>query len=274
MKSQNRNGLFDTVVHRWLKVPYKLHVTEFQSPKNPTVTVVFIHGMGDSAESWREVSKLLPLNVRVVGVDMLGFGQSPMPNWVTYDIRTQARSVAHTLVRLKLLQRPILVGHSMGALVAIELAKRFPLVLKRLILCSPPLYKSTSSEWLSYEKILKDFYRLVMKYPGQLEKIAPLAMKLGITTDVFNIKGESAKVYIAALESSIINQSSFEDIQKLNLPITILYGTFDPVVVSSNFKELYKNKNNIRVHKFPVGHEILGKYVEHIAGELKNTLVS
>lgn len=265
--------LYDTAVHRWFRVPYRLHVTEFCSPRRPRATVVFIHGMGDSAESWREVSALLPDDVRAIGIDMLGFGQSPKPAWVTYNIRTQARSAAHTLLGLGLTQRPILVGHSMGSLVAVELARRYPLVLKRLVLCSPPLYKSTANEWLGKEKVLKDFYRLVTKHPEQLEMIAPLAAKLGITTNVFNVAGENSKVYVAALEAGIIQQSSFEDAQKLGLPVSILYGLFDPVVIGSYFKELGSSKRNVSVKKFPVGHEIAGPYVQFIAKEL-NELVA
>lgn len=267
-------AVYDTLTHRWLRVPYTLHMTEFRAPKNPKATVVFIHGLGNSAESWREVSALLPQDVRVIAVDMLGFGQSPKPAWVTYNIGVQARAVAHTLLKLRLSQRPIVVGHSMGSLVAIELAKRFPFVLKRLVLCSPPLYKSTSDEWLGREKVLKDFYRLVTKHPEQLERIAPLAARLGIVSDAFNVKGEILNVYMAALESSIINQSSLDDVRKLSLPITILYGTFDPVVIGSSLKQLDNAKENVVVKKFAVGHEILGKYGGYIANELNAVLKS
>ncbi len=264
--------MFDTVVHRWLRVPYTLHVTEFRSPKKPEGTIVFIHGLGDSAESWRGVAGKLPEDVRIIAVDMLGFGQSPKPKWVRYDIAVQARAIAHTLIQMRLLQRPIVVGHSMGSLVAIELARRFPLVLKQLVLCSPPLYKSTTEEWLGREKMLKDFYKLVTKHPSELEKIAPLARNLGITTDVFNVRGENAAVYVAALESSIINQSSLDDVRKLRLPITILYGVFDPVVIGSYLKQLGGEMENVVVKQLPVGHEIVGPYNRYIVSEIQNLL--
>lgn len=263
---------FDTVLHRWLRIPYTLHVTEFRAPKKPRETIVFIHGLGNSADSWRGVAEKLPEDVRILAVDMLGFGDSPKPKWVRYDIAVQAKAVAHTLLHMKLLQRPIVVGHSMGSLVAIELARRFPLVLKQLVLCSPPLYKSTAEEWVGREKMLKDFYRLVMKHPGELERIAPLAKRLGITSEVFNVRGENASVYVAALESSIINQSSLDDVRKLQLPITVLYGTFDPVVIGSYLKQLQKDKDNVVVKQLPVGHEIIGLYVKCIISEVGKLL--
>ena len=215
------------------------------------------------------MAALLPSDVRIVAVDMLGFGRSPKPKWVTYNISVQAKSVAHALVRMKLLQRPTVVGHSMGALVAIKLARRYPLVLKQLVLCGPPLYKSTAEEWVGWEKVLKDLYRVVMKYPDQFQKIAPIAEKLGIVSHAFNVKGELSKVYMAALESSIINQSSLDDIRKLRLPINIIYGALDPVVIGAYMTQLEREKQNITVKRLVVGHEINGVYVGLLARELK-----
>lgn len=266
------NDMYSKIIHKWLKIPYTLHVVEYRSPKRPRQTVVFIHGLGNSAGSWREIARRLPVDVRVIAVDMLGFGESPKPKWVRYDIAVQAKAVAHTLLKLGLLQKPILVGHSMGSLVAIELAKRFPLVVKQLLLCSPPLYKSTAGEWEGYEKVLKEFYRVVIKHPGELQQIAPIAKKLGITSPVFDVRGQKARVYVAALESSIINQSSLDDIRKLDLPITILHGTFDPVVIGSHLKDLDRSRRNIVMKQLPVGHEIIGRYRGYVIDELLEIL--
>ena len=38
--------MFDRLIHRWLRVPYKLYVHDFQTPKQPRATVVLIHGTG------------------------------------------------------------------------------------------------------------------------------------------------------------------------------------------------------------------------------------
>lgn len=260
----------DTVVHRWLHIPYMLYIRKFRNPKNPRATIVLIHGLGNSAESWNEVADKLPHDVQVLGIDLLGFGKSPHPGWVKYKIGIQARSVVHTLILSGMIKRrPIIVGHSMGALVAIGIAKRFPGYAKHLLLCSPPLYRRTNTaEWLGQEKLLKDFYRAVIKHPEQLEKIAPLAKELGIVSKAFDVTGEHANTYIAALETSIINQTSFEEVRALNLPIQILYGVFDPLIVGTNLKAIDSEKKNVDVKKLPVGHEILGKYVQYIADEL------
>ncbi len=254
-------------LHRWLKVPYTLHVTQFRHPRRPRATVVLIHGLGNSSKSWQAIVEMLPKDIRIVGIDMLGFGKSPKPSWVTYDIPTQARAIAKTLLGLGLRQRPILVGHSMGCLASIELAKRFPLAIRQLVLCSPPLYRTTSSP-TSRDERLRSLYREIRKYPGRLQRIAPLAARLGITSKAFDIKGTNADIYVAALEASIIHQTAFEDIQNLSIPISILYGTFDPVVIGSNISALGRTNENITAKSFPVGHEIIGNYEKIIASEL------
>ena len=266
-------SVIDTIVHRWLHVPYRLNVRKFRSPKNPRATVVLIHGLGNSAGAWSDVADKLPPDVQVLGIDLLGFGTSPHPGWVKYKINIQARSVVHTLLLSGLLkQRPIIVGHSMGALVAISIAKLFPGFSKQLVLCSPPIYKSNASEWLGREKLLGEFYKIVIKHPEQLEKIAPLAKELGVVSQVFDVTGERATVYVGALEMSIINQSSFEDVRQLSLPIRVLYGVFDPVVIGANLKTIDDEKKNLSVKKLPVGHEIMGPYVGYIAKELTQLL--
>lgn len=261
-------SIYDTIVHRWLRVPYTLHVRQFNRAKRPRETIVFLHGIGDSAESWRGVAERLPDDVRTIGIDMLGFGESPKPRWVQYDMSVQARAIAHTLVKLGLSQRPIIVGHSMGSLVAIELAKRYPIVVKRLVLCSPPLYKSDKKGTPSYDKLLKDFYQLVVNNPNELEKVAPLAEKLGIVSSVFDVSGERSSTFVAALEYSIINQTSLDDLQSITMPVRILYGAFDPVVIAANLKMADRNSQYISIRRFRVGHEIMGPYVGYIASEL------
>lgn len=260
---------FDTMVHRWLHVPYMLHVRKFRNPKNPRATIVLIHGLGNSAGSWNEVADKLPHDVQVLGIDLLGFGESPRPGWVKYKIGIQARSVVHTLILSGLLKkRPIIVGHSMGSLVAITIARMFPGFAKQLLLCSPPLYKANAAEWMGREKLLRDFYKLVVKHPEQLELIAPLAKELGVVSKVFDVAGEQSAVYVGALEMSIINQTSLDDVRRLTLPIRILYGVFDPVVIGANLKQVDREKPNLSVKVLPVGHEIMGKYVQNIADEL------
>lgn len=265
------NKTVETFLHRGLRFPYPLHVTEFQSPKRPKATYVLIHGIGNSSKAWNEVVALLPKDIRVIGIDLLGFGKSPKPLWAKYNAKTQARSVGVTLLKLRLLQQPTIVGHSLGSLVAVEVAKRYPLLIKRLILCSPPFYEPTPEKrrLLKRDEILKAVYKRAKHYLQTMETLLPLAEKLGMVSKTFDINsGGSTESYLAALEASIVNQTALKDAERLRLPITILYGTLDPVVISSHIRKLAKKNSNITAKKIVTGHEILGRYTTAVAKEI------
>ena len=260
------------VLHRYLRVPYALNVVEFQSPKKPRATFVLLHGVGNSAHAWDDVIKEMPRDVRIIGIDLLGFGESPKPRWLQYNAKTQARSVAVTILGLKLTQQPILVGHSMGSLVAVEVAKRYPFAVKRLVLCSPPFYRPLHSNDIKQQqwqdKTLRSLYKIAVKHPEELQKMAPVAVKLGIANKVMKINEDTASSYVASLEAAIINQTSLEDVATLRLPIDIFYGCFDPVVVKKYIVELEKRHSNIATRQVFAAHEITGKYVTALAKHL------
>lgn len=259
------------VSHRYLRVPYTLNTVEFQSPKKPRATFVLIHGIGNTLHSWDEVAALMPHNVRIIGVDLLGFGESPRPTWAVYNVKTQARSVSATLLKLGLTHRPIIVGHSLGALVSVEIAKRYALLPRRLVLCSPPFYKPKVDGKLigSPDDMLRLLYEAAKKHPEQLERLSPLAVKMGLANKALNVTSDNIASYIAALESSIINQTSLQDVTKLRLPIDIFYGIFDPVVIKKHITDLRAAHDNIVATRLPVGHEIVGGYAKTLSDFLK-----
>ena len=269
-----RMNLFD-IAHRYLKIPYTLNVHEFKSPKKPKATYVLIHGIGNTLHSWDEVVAGLPNDVRVIGIDLLGFGESPKPTWAIYSAKTQARSVALTLIGLRLVQQPIVVGHSLGALVSIEIAKRYSIVLKRLVLCSPPFYNphSTTKKIKSTDDMLKTMYTVAKKYPEQLTKFSTTAVKLGLANKTLTITSDNVGSYIAALESSIINQTSLQDVATLKVPIDIFYGAFDPVVIKKHITTLAKSKTNVTATRLNAGHEVTGGYAKSVSKYL-SSLVS
>lgn len=256
--------------HRYLKIPYTLHTHEFRSPKRPKATYVFIHGIGNTLHSWDEVVAKMPQDVRIIGIDLLGFGKSPKPAWAIYNAKTQARSLGATLLRLRIRQRPIIVGHSLGALVAVEVMKRYPFISRQLVLCSPPFYSPPDDKKRinSYDDMLRRIYRVAKKHPEQLSKFSPLAVKLGIANKSLNITTDNVASYLGALEASIINQTALEDVKKLKLPITILYGAFDAVVIRKHIVKLSKLLPNVTSKRIAAGHEVTGNYVTSLVGTL------
>ena len=94
--------------------------------------VVLVHGITASHMTWALVGPELSRDYRVVGVDLRGRGGSrelPPP----YGIAAHAVDVA-AVVEAYGGGPAILVGHSMGAWVAVETARQYPLLVERLVL--------------------------------------------------------------------------------------------------------------------------------------------
>src|SRR5690242_17098952 len=71
----------------------RVHYQEFGEPTDPTL--LLIHGYTSSVTAWRTSAPMLAdKGLRVVAVDLLGFGYSEKPNWFEYSITSQARIVA------------------------------------------------------------------------------------------------------------------------------------------------------------------------------------
>ena len=98
--------------------------------------LVFLPGMGGTTRYWQGRITALEKHHRVLLVDPLGFGQSPKP-WTQYTAVRHVAALHHTLSR----RAPFtLIGHSMGAVLSVAYAARYPEQVERLILIGLPYF--------------------------------------------------------------------------------------------------------------------------------------
>ena len=101
-------------------------------------TVVFLAGLGGTTRYWSPRLASLPVRHRVALVDLLGFGESPKP-WTTYSVERHVSELRDVLEPLGAIS---LVGHSLGALLAVAYAARYPHQITNLTLIGMPLFGS------------------------------------------------------------------------------------------------------------------------------------
>jgi pimeloyl-ACP methyl ester carboxylesterase len=260
--------MIEKLIHHYLRVPYTLHIYRQSKVAKARATLVFLHGIGNSGRTWDEVSEKLPEDVNIVIIDLLGFGDSPQPDWAIYDAKNQARSIAKTLINIGVFGKIVMVGHSMGSLIAVEFAKRYPHSVSSLILCSPPIYNLDKTDhkplFLERDHRLRLLYELVLKKPEGIIAVSSLAKRAKLLNPSFDVKALNIDAYASALRANILNQSTAHDIVRLKQPVHIIYGTLDPFVIGDNLEEVVAESSNISVEKFIGGHEILGGYVKRI----------
>jgi pimeloyl-ACP methyl ester carboxylesterase len=96
-------------------------------------TLLLIHGLGQNGfTDWLPVLPQLARRYHVIAVDLPGFGYSGVPSG-RYSPTNYARVLQSVLTRLAKGQA-IVVGHSMGAAVALRLTSQHPALVSKLIL--------------------------------------------------------------------------------------------------------------------------------------------
>lgn len=254
--------MFDQLAHRYLRVPYILNGRDLRVAKKPKATLVLLHGINSSMSMWQSVVKKLPKDVRVIGIDLLGFGDSPRTSWPSYEVRVQARSVAATLFLMKIRGPVIVVGHSLGALVAIDFARRYPLMTRQLVLISPPLYDidREPAGGIAYHprRLLRDVHATMSAHPDSIAKLVGLATQYKFINRGFDVANIHMPTFLGTLESAIINQTSLRDLERLRQPVTILTGKLDPFVSEATIKRLTTDHERISHKSVLAGHEIIG----------------
>jgi pimeloyl-ACP methyl ester carboxylesterase len=119
-------------------------------------TAILVHGLGGSIESWANNIDGLSREIRVVALDLPGFGQSDKPK-MNYTIKFYRDFLASFIEQLEL--RATLVGSSLGGQIAAELAISRPDLVQRLVLISPagalPASFKGSPALRQYVKVIK-----------------------------------------------------------------------------------------------------------------------
>jgi pimeloyl-ACP methyl ester carboxylesterase len=97
-------------------------------------TLLLIHGMAGSSQTWREILPRLAKRYRVIAPDLLGHGQSAKPR-TDYSLGAFAVGLRDLLDELGV-QSVTIVGHSLGGGIAMQFLYQHPDYCHRLILIS------------------------------------------------------------------------------------------------------------------------------------------
>jgi pimeloyl-ACP methyl ester carboxylesterase len=140
---------------RWqeLKAPdhgVQLHVRRVVEPQAPPV--LLLHGLGVGGAVWQAFGRRLLPELGAVTPDLRGHGQSDAPP-DGYAPSDYGADLAALVEDLRLQPVPV-IGHSLGALVALALADSRPELVEWLVLLDPPLDRALRNpEMLSVARL-------------------------------------------------------------------------------------------------------------------------
>lgn len=107
-------------------------------------TWVLVHGLGASSATWMSLASRLP--GRSLSIDLPGFGVSPP--WAGDPLEAMVEAVTEILEGIE--QPGSLIGNSMGALVAAEIASHRPELVRNLVLIAPATPLPAGSRYVGF----------------------------------------------------------------------------------------------------------------------------
>ena len=258
----------DIFWHRTLRQPYIL--AKQQDIGNGT-PVVLLHGIGRSGKVWQPlVDELQGKPYRVSVFDLLGFGDSPKPGWPRYDIDTHAEAVIATIKRQRYNQPVLLVGHSLGALVALRVARLRPDLVKHVILYEMPLYDGLPEKrrYKARLAIYFTFYQWAIKQnPSFGEAKKRFSERMATKVVGAELTPQTWIPFIKSLENSVMKQTAADDIQKLTMPADVIYGSRDMLVIRGKVTNIFgADATHITAHTIKARHRIT-KVTAHFLAE-------
>ena len=191
--------------------------------------IVFIHGLGENLESWKHQIKYFSKDFKVVALDLRGHGKSGIPK-KRIEIGDFAGDVTGLLNHLRI-KKAHFCGLSKGALVVLELYKRYPdSFLSMILVATRPRYppaQPAALEGMSMEIIGEEVatFALAASAPDSLrEEVAKM------------IAGTRKDIYIQSAEAtSMLHYTDL--LPKINVPTLIIVGDLD-IVTPVNSSEI------------------------------------
>ncbi len=88
------------------------------------IPVILIHGFCETSAIWKPLINKLALSNEVITIDLPGFGKSPLPEtaFTIADIAT----LVHKWLEKNRLKNSLIIGHSLGGYVTLDLAEKYP----------------------------------------------------------------------------------------------------------------------------------------------------
>jgi proline-specific peptidase len=253
----------------YLSIPSKridlsgVNVHYVEAGKGPPL--LFLHGLGGSWKDWSATLPAFAASYQVMAVDFPGFGDSDQPE-VKYSVEWLTE-VIEKFIQERRLDEVNLVGHSMGGLVALNLATRPNSRVKRLIITdavgigdkaefmSHVMTKKImgpETRWESFEGFLKDEFRgmaenfIKDRKPQTAREFFESVPKNPITGNPFLPMTPSVQ-----MTASIIDFDIRPKLASIRQPTLILWGVKDHVAPPQDASFLKKEISQSKLVFFP-----------------------
>lgn len=245
-------------------------------------TVILVHGTGTWSEIWKDTSSVISdKGYHIVSIDLPPFGYSSKPkDSSSYSREKQAQRILDVINNISD-DKVVIVGHSVGARPVLEAVLMSPQNFSKMVLVDPalgfdpkkpqfkqneaslikkiffsvkPLRNAVISTYgtnpLFIERLIKSFVSKKESVTKERVKIVQTPLSVKYTT----------RGYADWLENLVVNEdtslgSNLSNLEKINIPVSIIWGETDTVTPLWQGKEINKLIKDSTLSIIPsVGH--------------------
>lgn len=232
-----------------------VHYLDFGGPADGPL-IVCVHGLGGASWNWAAMAPLLRQHSRVVALDLAGHGRSPATGRSTTVGAN--RRLLHRFLTEVIGERVVLVGNSMGGLLAILEAARAPDLIDGVVLVDPALPRSpfTPIDLV----VARNFALMSIPYVGELlmtrnyklpprtivrqtlalccvdaNRVPVEVVEIGVQFAADRARREGAAAEFLTASRSLVRRLARpkrirHDMQRITAPVLLLHGAQDRLV--------------------------------------------
>jgi 3-oxoadipate enol-lactonase len=200
--------------------------------KGKLPAVVFVHGIGGSARVWAaQIATFAAAGYTPVALDLPGYGGRPPVAAMRFE---DVAADVEARIAERSLHRPVLVGHSMGGMIAQTALRRRPDGYAAVVLaCTSPAFGSADGAF--QKKFVADRLgpldagkTMAELAPGMVERmIGPAADPAGRARAVETMSAVPAETYRAAVRC-LVGFDERANLGRIAVPVLCLAGEKDP----------------------------------------------
>ena len=268
-QSQAKNGR--TLQPRFISLSTGVKLEYVETGKKSGTPIILLHGITDSWHSFEKVLPLLPSNIHAFALSQRGHGDSERPPSGYHPIDFAADVAA--FVEQKKLGRVVVVGHSMGSVVAQQFALDYPHLLKAVVLIGADA-SFKDNEWTPgfYNEVLSMNDKVSREYMEAFQK-ATLANEVDaqyFKTVVDEGLKVPAPVFAAAL-GGLLDVDYTELLRTITVPTAVFWGEEDAFCLASDQERLVANIRNVKKFSYAsTGHALHWEKPRRFVTDLSN----
>lgn len=234
-------------------------------PGKPTAIIVALHGFNDYSRFINDAANFfVQQNIAVYAYDQRGFGQSPHHGrWPGKEALAGDARLFVQYMHARFPDTPLfLLGHSMGAAVALYALASGPLPIDGVILAAPAIWGWSSMPWWQRWGLKLAAHTMPWKtFTGESQHIIASDnrdMLIALGRDPLVIKQTRVDTIYGLVN---LMEAGYRSVAKLHTPTLALYGNKDEVIpatpVMDTFGSLARQRSTLQFRCYKNGYHML-----------------